>query len=563
MRLKNTLKTNRADQILLLVIVWLMVWLLNQISNRYGWQIDLTEERRYTISEATKTLLKGLDREVFIEVFLDGDLPPNFERFQKAIGEMLERFREESGNSVQFKFTDPAQASSARARNQFFRSLMEKGLQPTQLNYRKDGDRFQKIIFPSAIAAVGAHEIPINLLKGNRASGPEEMLNQSTEGLEYEMASAIAQLTDGGTKKIAYLIGHGSPQGDELAGFKNVVLNKYALYEIRLDHRNELNGYDVVIIGKPRTPFSEREKYLLDQYLMRGGNLVYFLDALKVNIDSALGDGTVAIPYETNLSDQLFKYGVRVNQNLVIDVNNGQLPVVTGNIGNQPQVQMIPWPFFPMVTSYSKHPIVRNLDAMIVRFVSSIDTVKAEGIKKIPLFSGTAHAKVLGSPVRVALNDLREMIREEYFNDGIQHFAYLLEGKFTSLYNNRLIPNGFDRTRFVSKENNGKVIVVSDGDLIVNEFDPDNGEPLALGVEAFTKNTFANQAFVLNMLDYLTDDTGLIAARSRDVKIRPLDKVKIKQERVRWQVINLVVPVMIIFLIGGVKWYLRRKRYII
>ncbi|MEM6830058.1 MAG: gliding motility-associated ABC transporter substrate-binding protein GldG [Bacteroidota bacterium] len=539
----------------------LLVWLVNQLADRVNFKLDLTEEKRYTISEATKRLLSSSNEEVTFEVYLDGDLPPNFERFKKSIAEMLERFEEESSGKVQFKFTDPAQAGSTQARNAFFQSLMEKGLQPTRLNYSKDGDKLQKMIFPSAIAASGINEIPVNLLKGNRSTSPDEILNQSIEGLEYELAAAIAQLTDGGTKRIALITGHGAPNGEELAGFKNAILNKYNLYETNLDGRKELLGYDVVIVGKPRTAFTEPEKYVLDQYLMKGGSLVFFLDALSVNIDSALGEGTVAIPYETNLTDQLFKYGVRINKDLVLDVNSGQLPIVSGNFGNQPQIQMIPWPFFPVIANYSKHPAVRNLDAVMVRFASSIDTVKAVGITKTPLLSSTQYSKVLGPPVRVALNDLQDELREELFTDGVQNLGYLLEGRFTSLYANRLVPKGFENSEFIEKGNPGKVIVISDGDLIINEFDPETREPLALGVEAFTKTTFANQSLILNVLDYLVDDSGLIATRSRELKIRPLDRVKVKQEKSWWQALNLVVPIILVLILGIFKWVLRRKTF--
>ncbi len=539
----------------------LLVWLANQLADRSNVKLDLTEEKRYTISDATKRLLSGLDQEVTFEVYLDGDLPPNFKRFRNAMAEMLGRFAEESSNRVQFKFTDPAQASSAQARNAFFQSLMEKGLQPTRLNYSKDGDKLQKMVFPCALAASGVNELPVNLLKGNRSTSPEEILNQSIEGLEYELSAAIAQLVNGGTKRIGFITGHGAPAGEELAGFKNAILNKYDLYDVSLKGKKELLGYDVVIVGKPRTAFTESEKYVLDQYLMKGGRLVFFLDALSVNIDSALGEGTVAIPYETNLTDQLFKYGARINNDLVLDVNSGQLPIVSGNFGNQPQIQMIPWPFFPVVSNYAKHPAVRNLDAVMVRFASSVDTVKAVGIKKTPLLSSTQYSKVLGPPVRVALNDLQDKLREELFTDGVQNLGYLLEGKFTSLYANRLVPKEFDKAAFQEKGVESKVVLVADGDLIVNEFDPETSEPLALGVEAFTKATFANEQLILNILDYLVDDSGLIATRSRELKIRPLDRVKVKQERTQWQVVNLVLPVLMILILGAVKWFIRRKTF--
>lgn len=544
------------------IVVLLAVWLVNQVADRSNVRLDLTEEKRYTISDATKSLLRDLNEDVFFEVYLAGDLPPNFERFSNSIQEMLEQFGEESGDRIQYKFTDPTQAQSTQARNQFFQALMEKGLQPTNLNFKQDGNNLQKIIFPAALVSQGMQEIPINLLKGNRASGHEEFLNQAIEGLEYELASAISQLGDGGIKKVGFVTGHGTPEADLLAGFKNAILSKYDLFDVRLEGRKELLGYDAVVIAKPREKFTEEEKYLLDQYLMRGGSLIFFIDALSVDINEALSeDGTVAIPYETNLDDLFFKYGVRVNRNFVLDVNSGELPVVLGNLGDQPQIQMLTWPFFPLITNFSKHPSVRNLDAILTRFTSTIDTVKAAGVKKTPLASTTAYSKVLGPPVRVALSDLEDELNPERFNGGVQNIAYLLEGNFTSLYANRIVPRGFDKSAFMEKSDDGKVIVFADGDMIINEIDPESNEPLALGVEGYTKTKYANEQLVLNILDYMVDASGLIETRSREVKVRPLDKVKLKQGRTKWQLINLVLPVVLILLAGGLKWYLRKRKF--
>lgn len=544
------------------LVVLLSVWLVNQLADRYRVQFDLTEEKRYTISDATKELLRSLDEEVYFEVYLAGDLPSNFERFQKSIGEMLEQFSIESGNKIQYKFTDPAQATNLQARNQFYQSLIDKGVQATNLNYKNsDGDKMEKLIFPGALVSKGINEVPANLLKGNSAAGPEGILNQSIEGLEYELSSAIAQLIDGGTKRIAYITGHGSPDSLEIAGFRSAVLSRFELFNVSLDNRTELSGYDAVVIGKPTRAFSEQEKYLVDQYLMRGGNLLYFIDALSVNLDSVFGEGTVAIPRELNLTDQLFKYGVRINQNYVLDINSGQFPVVTGNMGNQPQIQMIPWPFDPVLSNFSKHPSVRNLDAILGKFVSEIDTVKAVGITKTPLITTSQYTKLLGPPVRVAFNDLRDKLRPERFTDGPKTVGYLLEGQFTSLYANRLVPKDFDKAQFIEKGQEGKVIVIGDGDIIRNDVDPETGEPLGLGVEPFTKTTYANEEFILNMLGYMVDESGLIETRSREVKIRPLDRVKVQQERTKWQLINLVLPVVLVLLIGGVKWYVRKNKY--
>lgn len=543
-------------------ILILSVWLVNQLSGAFRFRLDLTEDQRYTLANSTKELLSGLDEDVYFEVYLAGDLPSNFERFRKSIGEILDQFAEISGNRVFFKFVDPSQAANMQARNQFYQSLIDKGVQPTNLSYKNEsGDMMEKLIFPGAIVSQGMAEGAVNLLNGNSAAGPEIILNQSIENLEYELASAIAQLSGGGIKRVGYITGHGSPDSLEIAGFRNAVLSKYDLFNISLEAKKELLGYDAVVVAKPSRPFSEREKYLLDQYVMRGGNLIFFIDALSVNYDSIFGEGTAAIPRELNLTDLLFRYGVRVNANYVLDVNSGQFPVVTGNIGNQPQIQMIPWPFYPVLTNFSNHPSVRNLDAVLGQFISEVDTVKADGIEKIPLITTSAYTKVLGPPVKVAFNDLRSKLLPDRFTDGPKTVGYLLEGSFRSLYANRLVPKGFDSQSFISSGEKARVVVFGDGDIIRNEIDPETGDPLGLGVEPFTNNTYANEAFILNLIDYLVDDSGLMETRLREVKIRPLDRVKLQQKRTQIQIINMVGPIVLILILGALKWYFRRKKY--
>lgn len=557
------MKTTRIHLLLQALTVILSIWLVNQLVNRSSFRLDLTEEKRYTISDATINLLQQLDEEVFFTIYLSGDLPSNFERFQKSIAEMLDQFVLESGNKVSYQFADPSQATNTQARNQFYQSLMEKGIEPTNLTYKNaDGDQMQKLIFPGGLASMGMNEVPVNLLKGNRASGYEDQLNQAVEGLEYQLASSITLLRNNRKGKVGYITGHGSPDSLEIAGFKNAVLSQYDLYNVNLQQRTELVGYDAVVIAKPSEAFTENEKYLLDQYLMKGGNLLFFLDAMSIpSLDSVFGEGTVAIPRELNLTNLLFRYGARINQNYILDVNSGQFPVVTGNVGDQPQIQMIPWPFYPVLTNFSSHPSVRNLDAILGQFISEVDTVKAVGITKTPLLTTTQYTKLLGPPVRVAFNDLRDKLRPEQFTDGPKTIGYLLEGSFSSLYANRLLPRGADKETFLPKGRSGKVVVFGDGDLVRNEIDPESGEAMALGVEPFSGATYANEDFILNLLAYMIDDSGLMEARSREVKIRPLDRVKLQQERSKWQIINVVIPVIIVVLLGLVKWFLRKRKY--
>lgn len=538
----------------------MLVWLVYQIADRYPIRLDMTEEQRYSISEPTKNLLGRLENDVVVEVYLAGELPSNFLRFQKAIRELLEEFAIYTPGNFDVRFVDPSLAKSNQARNQFFQGLINQGIQPTNLTFAKDGQNTQRMIFPGAIVTYQGSELAVNLLKGNRAGGSEQIINQSIEGLEYEFASTIQQLVDSRRKRIGLVIGHGEPDSTFLGGLTNLVLSKYDLFKVNLPEKNTpIVGYDLLLITKPSQAFTDQEKFLLDQYVMKGGRLAFFLDVLSINIDSALSSSSVAIPVQTNLEDLLFKYGVRINQNYVADLNAGTLPVITGNIGDQPQITMLDWPYFPVITNYGNHPIVRNMDAVMLKMASSIDTVKAENVKKYPLFSSSANSKVIGYPVEVSLNDLRGTLSPDRFQAGPQVMGYLLEGNFASLYKNRFAPIGFRNTAKLEDGELSKIVIVADGNLITNELSPDSGQPLPLGSEPYSRNNFANEALVMNIIDYLVDEDGLIQTRSKEVKIRPLNKVKIKSERMKWQVINLVLPVLLLLAFGLVKIYLRKR----
>ncbi len=557
----SLLDSQRLYHLLKLITGVLLLLLGYQFAKLYTVQWDLTEEKRYTLSDQTTRILTGLDEPIYMEIYLSGDLPSNFVRFQKAIGEMVEQFAGAAIVNVEYKWIDPAVAQSTQARNQYFQSLVEKGLQPTNLNYTEEGQTSQKLVFPGLILYGGGQEIALNLLKGNRTADPDAIINQSIEGLEYELISGIVQLTDPARKRIGLVGGHGEPDTLQLAGFSNAILSKYDLFRINLPQRTTpLIGYDLIVLAKPTTPFSDYEKFLLDQYVMKGGKLMIFMDALRVNMDSASGEGTVAIPYEINLTDLLFRYGVRVNQDYVVDLNCGDFPVVAGNIGDQAQVRMLPWPYFPLISNYGSHPAVRNLDAVMLRFASTIDSVKASGVTKTPLLLTSAYTKVIGPPVQVSFNDLQSSLLPEKFQEGPKPVGYLLEGEFTSLYKNKFPPSGIPRNEVLTDGLPSKLVVISDGDLIRNDLDLETGNPLKIGVDAYTKTTYANEALVLNLMAYLLDDEGVVMTRSRELAIRPLDKVKIREERTKWQVINLLIPIVVLVTFGLGKAMIRRSK---
>ncbi len=535
--------------------------LLNVLVQNFFFRIDLTEENRYSVSEATKNLLRNLEGPVYVTVYLEGDLPVKIKPLQKSIRETLEEFQVYAGRNLSYRFVDPLTATSNENRKEFFLQLNTLGIQQTNLFGEEDGKRIQKITFPGAVVRYNNQEAGVMLLKGDRAAGAEEALNQSIEGIEYELATAIRQLTTTEKKKIGLIKGHGELEPVDIAGLTQALSEFYDLYEVNLPEKDSIPAYDAIMINKPTEPFSRADQYKLDQYIMQGGKVLFFLDPLAIDMDSIGASGSFAFPREVKLDDQLFRYGVRINKNLVQDVKSGVYPFVVGNLGDQPQIVPLQWPFFPIVNRYSEHPIVKNLDAVYLRFVSDMDTVQAQGVKKTPLVFTSEYSRVLTTPVIVTLDELRAAPQPEQYNSGPQAVAYLLEGNFTSLFKNRVLPDIAQPQQFIEKSVPTKLLVCSDGDLIRNDFNQRTNKPFPLGFDPITERVFANKEFVLNTLSYLIEEEGIITARAKEIKIRPLDQVKVQQESTQWQLLNLLLPLVLIGGFGMIKFFIRKKKY--
>ena len=535
--------------------------LINLLVSHYFFRLDLTEEKRYSIKPQTKEILNTLEDEVYVEIFLSGDLNAGFTRFQKAIQETLEEFRIYSHNKIKYRVTDPGVALSDKARQEFMADLAARGIQPTNVIDNKNGQRLEKIIFPGVVISYGGREKGVMLLKGNKAATPEEEINQSIEGIEYEVASAIHELTNDDRKRIGFVTGHGELDSVHVASLKSTLREAYDVGRVRLDQPSSLQNVDVLVIAKPTSAFSVLDKFALDQYIMQGGKVMFLIDRLNASMDSASSENYFALPYDLGLDDQLFKYGVRINPDLVLDRTCGLYPIITGQVGGKPQVQLMEWPFFPLLNRYATHPMTRNLDAVLTKFVSSVDTVKAAGIRKTSLMTTSPYTRKFAAPVKVSVNELRKNVRPDDFSQGDVAVGYLLEGKFTSLYKNRLLPDGVPEQGFKADGVATKLIVMGDGDLARNDINPRTRQIQALGFDPFTNQTFANRDFLMNAVTYLAEDDGLIQARNKRVTIRPLDKTKVTAERTKWQVINLVVPILLLIAYGVFRAYWRKKKF--
>ncbi|MCZ8215365.1 MAG: gliding motility-associated ABC transporter substrate-binding protein GldG [Cyclobacteriaceae bacterium] len=517
-------KSKQLGEVLMLANGFVLLLLINLLASYYFVRLDLTEEKRFSIKEPTKAMLEKLEEPVYIEVFLAGDLNPSFTRFQRSIKEILEEFRVYSGGKVRFVFTDPATAMGEKARNEFMQDLASRGVQPRNVINNKDGQRVEKIIFPGALIAYEGFETGVNLLKGNStAGGSEGVINQAIEGVEYELANAIYKLSNNERKQVGLVQGHAELSGAPISSLRDALQDKFDVDEVLLNEASALNSYDALIIAKPQQQFSEPEKFVLDQYLMQGGNLLLLIDKLEASADSASRDDYFAFPYDLNLDDQLFKYGFRINLDLIQDRAAALFPVVAGMAGNKPQIQLMDWPFFPLVNRYAEHEITRNLDAVLTRFVSSIDTVKVDNVKRTPVLFSSQYARTLTAPVRVSINDIRNNLKAEDFQQAYLPIAYLAEGTFPSLFKNRFIPEGVKATTILESSKPAKIILISDGDMARNDVNPRTGQAQVLGFDRFSNYTFANLDLLVNGVSWLVDDNGLLTARTKEVKIRPLD----------------------------------------
>jgi ABC-2 type transport system permease protein len=543
----------KFDCIRFLLLVGTVVF-INIIFSEHFFRLDLTQDKRYTISPSTKEKLKELKEQVFVDVFLDGDLNPDYTRLRRAIKETLEEFKAYSGDKIVYRFTDPNAIEDKRLREQFYNQLIQKGVQYKYDLVQQGGAREEKIVFPSALISMGDKETPVMFLKGSKILPMAQQLNQSVEGVEYELMAAIRKLSSEVSKTVAFTEGHGELSAAETGDISTALSEYYNVERIPFSDTTALNNYQALIIAGPTKPFSEKEKFILDQYIIKGGRVLFFIDQLNLNKDSLVSGVTYGFSYNLGLDDLLFKYGVRINDDLIQDLNCALLKVeVPGG-----QAEMVSWPYFPIFYSFGKHPVVKNLDAVIGRYVSSIDTVKAVGITKTPLIFTSKNTRLIKAPLPVDLNEARKNLDPKDFNLGMLPVAYLLEGRFESVYKNR--PSPINGVPVVKQDTLSKLLVVSDVDLIRNETDKGRNQPIPLGYDPDLKYLFSNKEFIMNALDYLMDEP-IVEAKGKEIQLRPLDKNKLAEEKTYWQIINLVVPVVLLVLFGISRYYLRKRKY--
>ncbi len=558
-------KRNKRSDLLQLFIGIAIVILLNVIGSFVFKRFDLTSEKRYSLSPATKDLLTNLDDIVYIKVYLEGEFPAAFKKLENSTREMLDEFRiYAKDNNLQYEFIDPSADPDRKKTMDLYKQLSEQGIRPTTIHVKEKSGSSQKIIFPGAMFTYKGRSMPLMLLKSQAGVRPEEMLNISEQALEYEISNTIRKLSTVNKMRVGFLQGHGELDEDQVKDISKALSEYYEVEEIRIDGKlNSLAGLRALVIAQPDSVFSEQDKFVIDQFIMKGGRVMWCIDNVHATMDSLQKGLTVGLPMSSNIDDQLFKYGVRVNTDLVQDLQAAAIPIVTGYVGNQPQQSLFPWYYFPLAVADSKHPIVNNLNAVKFEFANTIDTVGNKDVKKTILLHTSKYTKVLNAPVRISLSLVQHDPKPEQFSSSYKPLAVLLEGKFESVFKNRLPADMLNNKDigFTANSGDNKMIVISDGDVIRNEVQKSTGNIFPLGVDRFTGQEYGNKNFILNCMNYLCDESGLISVRSRNVQLRMLDKTKIERNGQMWKAINVAGPILLIMGFGAFQYFGRKKKF--
>lgn len=562
---------------------WLYLLLLlgsvNYLATIIHGRIDLTKEKRYTLSKATRELLGKLDEPVQIDVFLKGEFPAGFRKLANSTEEFLQLLKDRNGSKLLYRFISPQDELPGVAGKTWEDTLLAQGANAINLSVQLKAGEESKRVYPVAMVKYKDRQTLVNLYSGGRRMISPVEMNSAEAMMEYQFAKALDGLLNNSKPRVGYLFGNGEPTDARTYGIQDALSRDYNLGLIDLKKYRHIpvdaadpGKVDVLISVKPRLQFTEDDKFKLDQYLMKGGKLMFFLDNLIAEQDSLrFQTETVAYDRNLNLTDQLFKYGVRVNTDLVMDLQCDFMPFAVGGNQENPQYEFLRWNYYPLFESKGNHTINKNIGLVAGRFVNSLDTIAAQGIRKTALLQSSSNSRIISTPALISLNENRNVPQDVRFNKSGIPVAYLLEGRFSSLYRNRLSRAQLDTLAasgnpFIpAAEQETKIIVAGDGDLVLNDFSPKEG-PLPLGMNFYTvgsqyEYSFANRDFFLNSLEYLVNRPVVIETRNKDVILRLLDTQKVKEQKSTWQFVNIALPLLLVLLAGWFYQQLRKRKY--
>lgn len=546
----------------------ILVILLVVISAFSFFRIDLTTDGRYTISPQTKELMRGSASPIQFTLYLDGDLNPGFQRLKRAALEFVDELDVYAAEGVDVQLVNPSEATSDTERENMYAKLASQGMIPTAIYERdKEGKSIQKIVFPWMEIKYGNKTIYVNLLKKLRGVSGEENLNISIENLEFELTDGIRRAMKTSVAKIAFIEGHGELNEAETYDISKS-LSKYFQIDrgvIGTD-ASILQPYKAIIIARPTQPFSEKDKFVIDQYIMNGGNVLWMLDGVRIARENLSTSGlSPAMEWDVNLSDQLFKYGVRINANLLQDVQCAQVPVNIAPSGQEPQFEPSPWFFAPLLLTSYQHPITKNITEVRAEFASSLELVgENKQVRSAVLLASSDNTHALTTPATIDLGAMPAATDKNYFNQSYLPVAYLLEGSFSSNFENRLLPEGLSGIgQVLSQSRPAKQVFVSDADIIRNETNgvASDSTTMPLGFDRYMNQQFGNREFVTNAVLYLADDPRWLELRSRSLKLRLLNKKLVAEQQTLWQAVSVVAPLLMLLAMALLVFYWRKQKY--
>lgn len=559
----NKRKQYKRQSIIRLVIVVVIIVLVNILDSSIFKRIDLTNDKIYTLTDSTKSLLRKVNDVVFVKVYLHGNFPAGFKRLEKSTQEMLNEFRIYSGDNLQYEFIDPLADKTNDEKQNITRELENEGLFPTELQVSGEGYSETRI-FPGAILTYHGREVPIRLLENESGGDPQEALNNSVALLEHKFASGIKQLTQIKQPSIGIAYTHGELAGNNLYDLRTSLKLQYKVDSLDISQVSFLKkNYDAIIIPRPTLPFDEKDKFLLDQFIMSGGRVIWLTSGTNADMDSLHQGAFIAQEKDINIEDQLFKYGVRINPDLVLDLQCNRIPLISP----EREVHVFPWPYFPLVSPDGDNPIVKNLNQVAFQFPSSIDTIATRRVKKTILLHSSKYTHLAFTPWKVDYGIIMQQPNPADYSKANVPLAVMLDGSFESLYKNRLsalTKSAMDSIGIKVRDESKltKLIVISDGNLVKNGFDT---QIYPMGFYRYQTKTdnmvYDNKDFILNCVEALTDNSGLIESRGKEIKLRLLDSARIHDEKLKWQLINMVVPIATIILFGLIFTFIRNRRY--
>lgn len=577
--MKNERKNLKRNQLISFVITLIIIVVINIIASFVYTRFDLTSEKRYTLSDTSKEILKNLDDYVYFRVYLEGDFPAGFKKLRKETKEMLDEFRAYS-KFIDYEFINPSESNDPAERNETYKLLYQSGLNPTEIAMQTKTGTQQLIVWPCALISYQEKEKPLDLLDTNMGQSSSQVLNNSAQNLEYKFISAIKELAQEKKPSVAFIEGHGELNENEVYDITRTLQKKYNVSRISLNEQvTSLNNravahdssiiigsnYDAIIIAKPTKKFSEKDKFIIDQYVMHGGKILWLVDPVFATMDSLqMSESTIGNALDINLDDMFFKYGLRLNKNLLLDLNSAKIALRTGQMGGQAQIEYFTWYYFPLLNAGSNNSIVKNINPVKADFISSIDPVISDSdVQKIPLLKTSNYTNISNAPAYITLGMLRQKPDQRMFAQKSQNTAYLLKGEFESLYANRMTSGIMESKEigFRATSEPTSMIVVADGDMIRNQFHIPKGYPLPLGFDQYTQITYGNKDFIENAISYLVDGEGLIEIRSRELKIRLLDMNKVNNDALLWQIVNVVLPSTIMIIFGFILAFIRKRKF--